>query len=98
MIRTHIFFLILVVSLIGCDTSIGTQKIEDTGTVKYLSIENGFYGIVSDKNQYIDPINLSNEYQIDGLKIRFTYKERTDLSSFHQWGKIVELVGIEKIK
>lgn len=65
------------------------------GSVKYISLEGGFYGIISDKNENFDPINLPKEFQKDDLKILFSYKERNDLYSFHMWGKIIELTEIK---
>ena len=70
------------------------ELIYGTGTIIYLKIEGGFYGILSDDDQHYDPINLPLEYQKEGLRISFIAKERSDLLSFHMWGKIIELISI----
>ena len=71
---------------------------ETTGTITYLGIEGGFYGIVTDDGQHYDPIDLPDEFKQDGLRIRFTAQERRDQASFHMWGVIVEIKYIEKLE
>ncbi len=68
------------------------------GTVKYIDLEGGFYGIITDDNKRLDPINLAKEFQTDGKRIMFKYKEKKDLVSFHMWGTIVEILEIKEIK
>ncbi|MFZ5946955.1 MAG: hypothetical protein ACOYU5_03195 [Stygiobacter sp.] len=85
---------LIVLLLIGCN-NISEPTHLQKGKVKFISLEGGFYGIISDKNENFDPINLSKEFQKDDLKILFSYKERNDLYSFHMWGKIIELTEIK---
>lgn len=68
-----------------------------TGTVRYIDLEGGFYGLVADNGQRYDPINLPRKYAIDGLRIRFQVKEKKKMSGFHMWGKIVEIIKIERL-
>ncbi|MFX0042981.1 MAG: hypothetical protein ACFE8L_08725 [Candidatus Hodarchaeota archaeon] len=79
------------------DIDSNNELIYGTGTIIYLNIEGGFYGILSDDGEHYDPINLPIEYQIDGLRISFIAKERSDLLSFHMWGRIVELISIHPL-
>ena len=77
------------------------QKISDIsgkGTVKFLDLEGGFYGIISDNGENYDPINLGKEFQVDGLRVRFDAKKRENLTSFHMWGTIIEIINIERIE
>ncbi|MDP2039341.1 MAG: hypothetical protein Q8L04_18340 [Ignavibacteria bacterium] len=69
-----------------------------TGIVKRIELEGGFWGIVSDDNQNFDPLNLPQSYQVDGKRIKFSYKERNDLASFHMWGTIIEIIEINELK
>jgi hypothetical protein len=78
----------------GCskeDTLIGT------GRVRYIDLEGGFYGIVSDNGENYDPLNLPDEFKQDYLNISFKAKILTNQSSYHMWGKIVYIIEIEKI-
>jgi hypothetical protein len=69
--------------------------IHGTGTVRYLSFEGGFYGIVGDDGEHYDPLNMPQEFRVDGLRVQFT-ANLTDYVSFHMWGHIVKLISIEK--
>ena len=82
----------------GCNDRHGvTAEIPGTGTVQLVTLEGGFYGILADDGHHYDPINLRQELQVDGIRIHFTAKRRTDLASIHMWGDIIELVEVERI-
>jgi inhibitor of cysteine peptidase len=74
---------------------------EDTytlkGTVVYMDLEGGFYGITGDDGKNYDPTNLSTEFKQDSLRVEFEYKKRSDLVGFHMWGQIIEIVDIKKL-
>ncbi len=74
-----------------------SSEINGTGTVRFNSIEGGFYGIVGDNGENYDPINLGKEFQVDGLRVRFEAKKRDDLASFHMWGTLIEIINIERL-
>jgi inhibitor of cysteine peptidase len=91
----NLLIIIFAIILLGC-TSNSTENLPlAKGTVKYISLEGGFYGIITDKNEHYDPINLSKEFQVDGKRVIFSYKERKDLASFHMWGIIIEIIEIK---
>ena len=73
------------------------DTIEGTGTVTYMDFEGGFYGIITANNGDWDPINLSSEFMVDGLRVKFKAKIRKDLLSYHMWGTIIELIDIKKL-
>ena len=68
-----------------------------TCTIKYISIEGGFYGIVTDDDIKYDPINLDEEFKKDGLRVLFTLKTLKDRMSFRMWGDMIEIIRIEKL-
>jgi hypothetical protein len=70
-----------------------TQK----GTVVYMNLEGGFYGIVGDDGNNYDPVNLGEEFRKDSLRILFDYKKTPDQASFHMWGTIIEITRIKKL-
>ncbi len=71
--------------------------IEGIGTITYLDLEGGFYGIITHDNHYV-PINLPPEFEMDGLRVKFKAKIRKDLVSIHMWGILIELIYIDKIR
>ena len=66
------------------------------GTVTYLDLEGGFYGIVGeDGNKYL-PLNLTEEFQQDSLQVRFTYQRREGVMTIAMWGQAVDITAIER--
>jgi hypothetical protein len=61
-----------------------------TGTVKFQSLEGGFWGIKADDNTAYDPINLPAEFKVEGKRVSFTFQESESVS-FHQWGKLIQI-------
>lgn len=66
------------------------------GQVKYFDLEGGFYGVIDNEGKIYLPINLSSEFKVDGLKIRFTYKEVENSVNIYMRGIPVEIEKIEK--
>lgn len=66
------------------------------GTVQYVELEGGFYGIVADDSTRYNPQNLSEEYREDGLRVRFRAAER-DVMTTQMWGTPVEILDIMPI-
>jgi len=96
MIMAFLMVALTVTTLVGCGG--GGKAVSGTGTVKFVDLEGGFYGIVGDDGKQYDPINLGQTYQKDGLRIRFRAKIRQDIASIHMWGTIIELTKIETLK
>jgi hypothetical protein len=92
LIGKRLFWLILILIIVVSSTVIYSRFIKEndnmiTGVVKYFDIEGGFYGIISDEGKNYFPINLSSEYKVDGLKIRFNYKEVKDYVNIYIYGE-----------
>lgn len=66
------------------------------GTVKYIEVEGGFYGIITQDGTQLDPVNLPEEFQEDGLEVKFLMKEAEEQLSFHMWGELVDIVKIRR--
>jgi hypothetical protein len=82
--------------LLTKSSSTAKTDIQGIGTVRYVSIEGGFHGIIGDDGRSYDPTDLSEEFEVDGLRVRFT-ANKTDLLSCHMWGEIVNLIAIQKL-
>ena len=92
----NIIIIILTLVAISC-SSLESEVRFTTGTVKYISLEGGFYGIITDDNKSLDPLNLSKEFQTDGKRIYFKYIEKKEMASFHMWGTIVEIIEVREL-
>ena len=96
-LRVALITIVLLSTIAVASAGCGSRtEISGTGTVQFVTLEGGFYGIVGDDGHYYDPTNLSQELQEDGTRVRFT-AERRDVASAHMWGQVVELVEIERI-
>lgn len=67
------------------------------GTVRYMNLEGGFWGIVADDGKQILPKNLPQEYRKDGLRLSFTAQEITGMMTIQQWGTLSNLSEISVI-
>jgi hypothetical protein len=72
--------------------------IRATGTVRYLDLEGGFWGIVADDGRKFDPMGLDARFQKEGLRVRFEATAETDMMSTRMWGTMVRLTKIEPIE
>lgn len=66
------------------------------GTVTFIDLEGGFYGISGDDGENYLPFNLAPEYEVDGLRIAFEYEPVKDVTTIQMWGTPVNLTFIEK--
>ena len=68
-----------------------------TGTIRYVAIEGGFFGIIADNGRRYDPVNLPPEYAKDGLRVAFQVVESRGTVGIHMWGTIVKIIKITKL-
>ena len=85
-----------VVFLQSCTTE-NEDAVKVTGTIVFVPLEGGFYGIKGDNGKNYDPTNLQKEFQKDALRVRFVARELPNRASVHMWGVIVEVVNIQKL-
>lgn len=81
-------------ALAGC-ADVNKDVISGTGTIKLINLEGEFYGIIGDDGKNYEPINLSDEFKKDGLRVRFQVKLTEDIASTHLWGTPVKIIKIE---
>ncbi len=80
----------------GCTTTPGGQD-EISGTVTYIPLEGGFYGITGDDGRNYFPVNLEPYYQKDGTRIVFTFVPEPDVATTAMWGIPVRISTIRII-
>lgn len=67
------------------------------GVVQFVDVEGGCWRIHGNNGVNYEPTNLPKDFQEDGLAVRFTAKEREDLVSTCQVGRIIELIRIKRL-
>lgn len=73
------------------------KDVEGWGTIRYVDLEGGFYGIVADDGEHYDPVNLSSGFEVDGLRAYFKGKIiRDKRADYHMWGTFIEIIDIRK--
>jgi len=83
--------------ILGCLPQGENQSfIEIVGTVQWVDIEGGFFGIVADNGIHYEPLNLPEKYQ-DGARVHVVARIRDDYASIHMWGTIIEILDIESL-
>ena len=106
---TIVICLVFVAALGGCHNSastgaqstgsktgaVSTQMV--TGTVRYLDVEGGFYGIVTDDGKKLDPVNLPKEFQKDGLRIQARVEPLKERVSIRMWGTPVRIIEFKRL-
>jgi hypothetical protein len=72
--------------------------VEVTGTVRFITIEGGFWAVKGDDAITYDPLGgLPAAFQSEGLRVRIEARRRNDLASVHMTGPIVEILTINKV-
>ena len=86
--------------LIGCASSEDASDAEQAmtnGTVRYVGLEGGFYGIEGEDGAKYNSASLPEAFREDGLAVRFRYRERSgDVMTTQMWGASVEILEIER--
>lgn len=67
------------------------RRVVVDGTVTYVDLEGGFFGILGDDGNEYDPLDLPTRFAVDGLRVSIEARVRQDLASAHMWGALVEL-------
>jgi len=67
------------------------------GTIEYIQLEGGFFGIIADNGDKYRPLNLPEDFQKDGVRVRFEGKINTDIMGVYMWGKVIEIKNIRKL-
>ncbi len=79
-------------------TALSLEKVKTIkGTVHYISIEGGFWGIIGDDGKCYEPMYLPSELRRGGLKAEFSIIILKDRVSIRMWGTPVEILDYKII-
>ncbi len=87
------------VTACGCldQESQSKEQITGNGTITYVDLEGGFYGIITEGGDQYYPLNLPDEYKVDGMRVEFTATITEDTVTVQQWGTPIEIAAIKRI-
>lgn len=70
--------------------------IQVTGTVRYFTLEGGFWAVRGDDGVTYDPMNgLTSEFQRENLRVTLVAKVHSDTGGIHMVGPLVEVLSIQ---
>ncbi len=67
-------------------------------TVKYINLEGGFFGLVSEKGAKLLPMNLPKQYRVNGTILRIKGEPIKNIMTIQQWGQPFKVIDVELIK
>ena len=68
-----------------------------TGTVVFIDLEGGFWGIMADDGHRYDPGKLANDFRKEGLRVQMQGRVRTGAVSLRMWGQPIEVLSIKRL-
>jgi len=68
--------------------------ISKVGTIKYIPLAGGFYGIVTDDGGHFFPLNLREDLKVDGVRVKFKARIKRDIVTIFMWGTPIEIIEI----
>jgi len=69
-----------------------------SGTVVFVPLEGGFFGISGDDGRNYLPLDLGQEFRVDGLRVAFEAEEAPDTATIQMWGTPVNVTFIEAVE
>jgi len=72
------------------------EEISATGTIEFIELEGGFFGIVTTEGDHYLPLNLPEEFRVDGLGVTFTARTAPDVNTIYMWGIPVSIKTMAK--
>ena len=94
---THrLAWVLIFIIMAGCAPS---RMVRGTGAVHRFTTEGGFWAIRADDGTTYDPVEaLSQEFQQEGLRVRFEAELQPDAVSTHMTGTIVRIRKIQRLE
>jgi len=69
-----------------------------SGTIVFVPLEGGFFGIAGDDGRNYLPLDLGQEFRVDGLRVAFEAEEAPDTATIQMWGTPVNVTSIEAVE
>lgn len=77
---------------------VDAKQLSFIATVKFMNLEGGFFGLVSNEGKHWLPLNLNKEFQQHGAVIKVKGNPVKGMMTIQQWGTPFSITHIELIK
>jgi len=101
--RARLLLIPLLLLLVACpamsDSSPGVKKavaLQLEATVVFVSVDGGFYGLVSTDGHRFDPVNLPASMRQNGLKVLVKARLLPPSAGTHMWGRRIKIISIQQ--
>lgn len=74
-----------------------TRAVSGAATIKYVALEGGFFGLITDSGEHLLPTSLDARFKKDGLRVQFDGKATENQISFQQWGVLTQINSMNEI-
>lgn len=72
-------------------------EIAGNGTIHYVDLEGGFYGLTAETGARYYPLDLPDDMMRDGLRVRFRIRVQPDVMTITMWGTPVEVLEMSPL-
>ena len=73
------------------------DAVSGVGTIVYVDLEGGFYGLVDEDGTKYNPLNLDDAFKEDSLSVRFRGTIRRDVMTTRMWGKNLHILNMVRL-
>ena len=73
-------------------------RVSGTGTIVFINVEGGFYGLVSDNGTNYYPTNLEDQFCKSGMRVEFNGTVSKNQSNIVMWGTVIDLDSIRSLE
>ena len=81
----------------GPSPSVSGRDVSGNGTIGWIVMDNGFYGLVTDDGQQFLPNKIDPAFRVDGLRVSFRGMARPDKQGEHPWGIPLDLIELARV-
>ena len=98
MVTAGVAVLFLLFLIGSCSGSGQKDQVSFTGQVTWVDLEGGFYGIMSADGRPYAPLNLPEDFQVDGVTVAVLGDPVPDTVTIQMWGEPIEITSITPVK
>jgi hypothetical protein len=73
------------------------QQFSLEATVRFVDLEGGCWTLVANETTRYEPIELAEEFRVDGLRVRVTLRHRLDMGSVCMVAPLAEVISISRL-